>query len=114
MRLGALVLVGFALVVAGGGSQTASAKQSRTAMHAGKPYRLYTHCGIQWARIHGSFWRVTRPLSDGSGNPPPGWGNPFQDGTLTMASRTTANFTSPAGSVVFRRTKRHHPPLVCS
>jgi hypothetical protein len=32
----------------------------------------------------GVFWRATRPLSDGNGNPPPGWGNPFQEGRLAF------------------------------
>jgi len=35
------------------------------------PYNLYTHCGI-------GYYETTPPLNDGSGNPPPGWGNPYQ------------------------------------
>lgn len=83
-------------------------------MYVGNPYRLYTHCGIEWARIDGTFWRANQPLSDGSGNPPPGWGNPFQDGSLDLIGRTSARFTSPAGTVLFQRTSRTHPPVICS
>lgn len=114
MRTRALVLAGFAMVVAGCGAQAMPAKKRSVSVHSGQPYRLYTHCGIQWARIDGTFWRATRPLSDGSGNPPRGWGNPYQDGTLTLTTSTTANFSSPAGSVIFRRTSRTRPPIICS
>ena len=39
-------------------------------------YRIYTHCGILSAQINGTTFSATPPLSDGSANPPPGWGNP--------------------------------------
>jgi hypothetical protein len=76
-------------------------------------YRLMTHCGIAWTNIAGTFWRAVHPLSDGHGNPPPGWGNPFQDGTLTL-NGTTARFSSRAGTVTFQRTNRTRPPFLCS
>jgi hypothetical protein len=78
-----------------------------------KRYRLFTHCGIEWAKIAGTFWRADHPLSDGHGNPPPGWGNPFQDGAITLTG-ATARFTSRAGTVTFHRTNRTRPPFVCS
>jgi hypothetical protein len=114
MRLGALIAAGFAMVLGGCGSQGVSAPKLTTGAHIGKPYRLYTHCGIEWAKINGTFWRATRPLSDGNRNPPAGWGNPFQDGSLDLVSRSSARFTSPAGTVVFQRTPRTHPPVICS
>jgi hypothetical protein len=80
---------------------------------AGKPYELMTHCGIEWANIEGTFWRAEHPLSDGHGNPPPGCGNPFQSGTLTLTG-ATARFTSRAGTVTFQRTNRTRPPFLCS
>ena len=109
--LPALILVA---MLVGCGSQTrAAAPQARSA-HRSAPYRLYTHCGIRWARIHGTFWRATPPLSDGNGNPPPGWGDPYQDGTLRLMNRTTAQFSSRAGRVTFKRTARTQPAVVCS
>jgi hypothetical protein len=77
-------------------------------------YRLYTHCGIEWALIDGAYWHADRPLSDGHGNPPSGWGNPFQDGTLILLDQSTATFTASAGSVALRRTDRTKPPSICS
>ena len=114
MRIGRFASLVAAVAVAGCGSQTSSSARTTTHTHAGRPYQLYTHCGIGWARIDGTFWRAKQPLSDGSGNPPPGWGNPFQDGTLSLIGPMTAKFESPAGSVTFERTSRRQPPVICS
>ena len=66
------------------------------------PYDLYTHCGIEYARVGNHYYKATTPLSDGSGNPPSGWGNPYQPGTLTLVTPTKAIFTDKAGHrVVF-------------
>jgi hypothetical protein len=114
MKIGALAVVALAAVAAGCASARMTARSPTTSGARGKPYRLYTHCGVGWARIDGTFWRATKPLSDGNGNPPPGWADPFQEGTLTMRNRTTAEFSSPAGSVTFQRTERTQPPFMCS
>ncbi len=66
------------------------------------PYNLYTHCGIDYVKVGSRYYEATPPLSDGSGNPPPGWGNPYQPGALTVISATQAVFTDKAGHrVVF-------------
>jgi hypothetical protein len=114
MRTGALLVLALTTVVAACGSRTITAKRPTASTPRGTPYRLYTHCGIEWARINGTYWRAKPPLSDGSGNPPPGWGNPFQEGTLARTSSSTARFNSPAGSVTFQRTTRTRPPVICS
>ena len=75
---------------------------ARTTAPKPVPYDLYTHCGIDYARVGNRYYEATPPLSDGSGNPPPGWGNPYQAGTLTVISPTQAVFTDTAGHrVVF-------------
>jgi hypothetical protein len=61
------------------------------------PYALYTHCGISEANIAGHWYAADTPLSDGNGNPPPGWGNPYQPGIITIRSATQADFTDGAG-----------------
>jgi len=114
MRIGWSMLVGLAMLAARCGTKATSAASRKPRAPVGIAYQLYTHCGIEWARIDGTFWRARHPLSDGNGNPPRGWGNPLQAGTLTVLSRTTARFTSPAGSVTFQRTARTRPPFVCS
>ncbi|WP_411108398.1 hypothetical protein [Streptomyces sp. c-19] len=63
-------------------------------------FDLYTHCGIDEARIGSTYFEAETPLSDGSGNPPDGWGNPYQRGTMTLKSATEAVFTDDAGHEV--------------
>ena len=66
-------------------------------------YQLYTHCGIAEARLGNRYFEAVRPLSDGTGNPPPGWGNPYQAGTMTLVSPAEAVFRDAAGHrVLFR------------
>jgi hypothetical protein len=66
-------------------------------------YTLDTHCGVDEARIGGRYFEAVHPLRDAAGNPPPGWGNPYQSGTMTMVSPAEAVFTDHAGHhVVFR------------
>ena len=49
-------------------------------------FDLYTHCGINELSASGKYFqRVGGILDDGSHNPPSGWGNPTQTGTLTLS-----------------------------
>lgn len=71
---------------------------------------LYVHCGVQWARIDGD-WFETEPLNDGDANPPPGWGNPYDKGSLTMVDRDTAEYRRDNGeTVTFVRSEDGGPP----
>ncbi|HEY7859090.1 MAG TPA: hypothetical protein VIC82_11390 [Candidatus Nanopelagicales bacterium] len=81
-----------------GGSTIPGASLSPSAVHVIDPYYLYTHCGVTQAKIGDDFYVATPQLSDGSGNPPDGWGNPHQSGTMTVFDDGTARFT--AGSLV--------------
>jgi hypothetical protein len=62
------------------------------------PFELYTHCGIHELKTpDGRFFeRADGPLTDGSGNPPPGWGNPYQSGQLVVTD-DVATFTDHLG-----------------
>jgi hypothetical protein len=114
MRIRCLASVVAAAVVAGCGSHTDSSTSTTARANVGRLYQLYTHCGIKWAKIEGTFWHARHPLSDGSGNPPDGWANPYQQGRLALIGPTTARFDSPAGTVTFERTSRRRPPRICS
>ena len=84
------------------GPAAAPAARTTTTTPKPVPYNLYTHCGIDYAQVGNRYYEATPPLSDGSGNPPPGWGNPYQPGTMTVISATQAVFTDKAGHrVVF-------------
>jgi hypothetical protein len=114
MTIRRLASVAVAVAVAGCGSQVSLSSGITTRAHTRRAYQLYTHCGIKWAKIDGTFWLASHPLSDGSGNPPAGWGNPFQNGTLLFIGPRTARFDSTAGSVTFERTTRTQQPVICS
>lgn len=85
----------------------------------GVPYRfqLYTHCGLDYplaVDFDGSFWDPIGPgpASDGSGNPPTGYGNPFDQGTMTLISPTLTQYTSSGGRVM--QFTRHAGPEISS
>jgi hypothetical protein len=80
-------------------------------------YRLYTHCGLDSPTsmdFDSSFWDAIGqgPASDGSGNPPPGYGNPYDDGTITLISPTLAQYRSRTGLV--SQWRRHAGPEISS
>lgn len=79
-------------------------------------YRLYTHCGIREANIGGRWYLADPPQDDGNGNPPAGWGNPYQDGFITPMSATETLFTDRAGHRVrfVLRAGATAPEQICS
>lgn len=78
-------------------------------------YTLYTHCGIEWTRIDGVWWRASTPLNDGNGNPPSGWGNPYDEGVMDIANGATAVYRGgPNGHVEFERTDVVDAPFACN
>lgn len=79
-------------------------------------FALYTHCGIGVMTYEGRWYeRVGGLLDDGQGNPPAGWDNPYQRGTLT-ASGARLVFQDDAGHrEVFRpRPTSASPSPTCS
>ena len=63
-------------------------------------FNLYTHCGINELKALGNYYkRVGGPLSDGFGNPPAGWDNPYQEGRLSAVG-DTATFRDTRGHTV--------------
>ena len=63
----------------------------------GEPFRLLTHCGIEGLQHDGRWYaRDGGLLSDGQGNAPDGWGNPWQDGRLRTDGATVV-FTDWGG-----------------
>ena len=64
------------------------------------PFALYTHCGIRSADFDGRRW-IADPIL-GSANPPPGWGNPADKGSMELVSEDRARFyqhQGPSGRV---------------
>ncbi|HEY5835160.1 hypothetical protein [Streptomyces sp.] len=98
------IIVAFALaagVLTGCGTVVEGGEGVRTTPSARTiPFDLYTHCGIDEARIGSAYFEAETPLSDGSGNPPAEWDNPTQRGTMTLKSQTEAVFSDDAGHEV--------------
>jgi hypothetical protein len=71
----------------------------------GVPYALdlYTHCGVFGADVGGTWFAVDPPLVEGAGNPPSGWGNPYQAGVLTLTTADDAVFTDDLGHEIALR-----------
>jgi hypothetical protein len=75
-------------------------------------YKMYTHCGVHWTRIDGVWWE-TSPLGEDEATPPNGWGNPFDEGTMTIVDHQTAVYEGPDGDVTFTRTSETEAPFTC-
>lgn len=93
----------------------ASAPTAQRVAGAGVAYSLYTHCGIRELRYGGAWYAHDGGLlDDGNGNPPRGWGNPYQAGRLAIAG-ATATFTDAAGHrETFHRRPGTAPSIICS
>ncbi len=66
-------------------------------------FRLFTHCGLESPTgpdFDGSFWRSVGPADDGSGNPPVGFGNPYDNGIMVLVSANLAQYHSSSGATV--------------
>ena len=59
---------------------TEARPEAPTPTVSGMPIVLYTHRGIEELRVDNTFFIAETSLDDGQGNPPPGWGNPYQAG----------------------------------
>ena len=65
-------------------------------------HNLYTHCGVRYADFDGRKWLADPVLtSPGGANPPPGWGNPGDSGTMELVSKDRALFQSKSGKRAF-------------
>jgi hypothetical protein len=60
------------------------------------PYRLYTHCGIRSAYFNAQWW-IADPVLEDNYNPPQGWGNPFDVGTMQMTQKNRLLYLSAGG-----------------
>jgi hypothetical protein len=75
------------------------------------PVDLLTHCGIRGLDLDGVWFAAEPPLVEG-GNPPPGWNNPDQRGTVTLLTHDQAVFRDDAGhEVQLQAAESARPPL---
>jgi hypothetical protein len=63
-------------------------------------FELYTHCGLDHlVDFDASLWAVIGTADDGNGNPPEGFNNPFDEGTMTLVEGDVAEFRGQLGGV---------------
>jgi hypothetical protein len=92
------------------------AAYAETLPPTGEPvtFYVYTHCGVESARIGGRWWSATNPLYDESGgSAPPGWGDPYQEGRLTVESSERAVFEAEGAQIVFVPSASNEPTRIC-
>lgn len=79
------------------------------------PYDLYTHCGVDEAKIGAVYFEAESPLIGTARSAPPGWGNPEQPGTMTLLSSDRVVFHDDLGHEVFFRARpgATTPKLIC-
>jgi len=78
-----------------------------------RPFDLLTHCGIDGAFIDGGWWKARTPLNE-NGNPPEGWDNPTQSGTLYFTAEDQAVFATADGPwVVLLKAPSEAPTKEC-
>ena len=79
-----------------------------------RPFSVYTHCGVENVRIDGRWWHARPPLyNEERSGPPAGWGDPHQEGTLTVESADRAIFEALGQRVVFVPAPDNEPVRVC-
>lgn len=78
-------------------------------------FSMYTHCGVESTRINGRVWNAVEPLYDGPDRlgPPAGWGNPYQDGELTLETPDRAVFAARGQRVVLEPSASGQPLRPC-
>jgi hypothetical protein len=106
------VLITAALVT--GCGSTASSEQALPDEPSSTSFSVYTHCGVESARIDGRWWHASPPLyNEDQSGPPVGWGNPHQEGTLTVESNDRAVFEAVGERVIFVPAPDNEPVRVC-
>lgn len=109
-----LLSVASSLAVFGCGSSPANANAPGASVSivvgGSAQYRLDTHCGVLSAIINGQTYYAGPPLADGSGNPPPGWGNPYDDGDMRLLGARAADFYDSAGHTAHFTSTPPDPP----
>ncbi len=91
-RVGATALLAAGVAACGAPSEPAPDKIELGTAYA---FDMYTHCGAREALFAGEYWEAV-PATPGPtsepANSPAGWNDPYQAGTMTRVSETSAVF----------------------
>lgn len=95
-------------------SSDAGGTRPSSSAPSGRPFKLYTHCGVEYAQIRGERWHADPPLYNKSGSSPPaGWGDPYQRGTMVVESSQQAVFIALGQEVIFVPAPDNEPVRMC-
>lgn len=95
-------------------SSDAGGTRPSSSASSGRPFKLYTHCGVEYAQIRGQRWHADPPRYNRSGSSPPaGWGDPYQRGTLVVESSQRAVFKALGQVVIFVPAPENEPVRMC-
>lgn len=115
--LGAALLTGSCgsgAVTDGSPVEKSSSVPSTVHTRSGVPFTAFTHCGVESIRIDGRWWHAKPPLYNQARNgPPEDWGDPQQDGVLTVESADRAVFVALGQQVVFVPAPDNEPGRPC-
>jgi hypothetical protein len=113
-RLARTVVVLVGALLTGGCGSTASTQEAPDEAPSSTPFSVYTHCGVENVRIDGRWWHAKPPLyNNEQTGPPAGWGDPHQEGTLTVEFPDRAVFEALGQRVVFVPAPDNEPVRVC-
>lgn len=94
------------------GSPVEQSSSTPSTVHtpSGVPFTAFTHCGVESIRIDGRWWHASPPLYNRARNgPPAGWGDPQQEGVLTVESVDRAVFEALGQQVLFEPSPDNEP-----
>lgn len=116
IALGALGPPSDVLAFLPGGVRPALSEDERAQIGVDYRYELSTHCGVEHAFFDGRWWTATPKLYERGAkvNPPPGWGNPMEPGTMRLVSRGEARFLGDSGNTArFKPAPKRGPRTTC-
>lgn len=103
-----------AVVVLATACGTESGSPAGSEQPSASPFNAYTHCGVENIRVDGRWWHAKPPLyNEKHTGPPAGWGDPYQQGTLTIESPDRAVFEALGQRVIFVPAPDNEPVRVC-
>jgi hypothetical protein len=84
-----------------GGVHPALGPDERAEIGVDYRFELPTHCGVEYAFFSGRWWTATPKLYENGAevDPPPGWDNPTEPGTMRLVSRNEALFVGDSGNI---------------
>ena len=127
--VGAALLLGVAAIASGafgpprdvlallpGGVRPALAENELAEIGLDYRYELPTHCGVEYAYFSGRWWTAAPKLYESAArlNPPLGWGDPMEPGTMRLVAQDEALFVGDSGpDALFQAGPRGGPGTTC-